>query len=187
MFCFRQLYACYTDLMNARNTTRAFSLIEILIVIGIIALLSSVILASLSIARQKARDAKRIAEMAQIKRGFEVYFDAKQTYPSTTPAGYSGEDAGIALIVASGFLPQVPTPLPGGSATYIYRGVDGAGNECTGSGITCTSFALGVTLERSDNPALSGDNDQSVGTFYGASNDCVAPPGGVERCFDLKL
>ena len=70
--------------MKVKN---GFTLIELLVVIAIIGLLSSVILASLSTARMKARDARRLADIRQIKLALELYYDAKGYYPGANWPG----------------------------------------------------------------------------------------------------
>lgn len=69
--------------MNILRKTKGFTLIELLVVISIISLLSSVVLASLNSARVKARDAQRIATLAQIRTALELYFDANGYYPQS--------------------------------------------------------------------------------------------------------
>ena len=56
-----------------KNKARGFTLIELLVVIAIIGILSSVVLASLSTARQKSRDAKRISDVGQIQLAAEAW------------------------------------------------------------------------------------------------------------------
>ncbi len=175
--------------IRSTSLKRGFTLIELLVVIAIIGILASVILTSLSTARAKSRDAKRITEVGQIRKALELFYDANQTYPSTTPTGYSGEDAGIQLLVANGVLPKNPIPPAGTNATYLYRGVikdpdTGALSECVGVS-ACNSFEIGVTLEQSDNIVLQKDQDQSVGVFYGANPDCASVTLGNEQCYDI--
>jgi len=54
---------------------RGFTLIELLVVIAIVGMLSSIVLVSMSGARKKARDAKRIADMRQIVSAMEMCLD----------------------------------------------------------------------------------------------------------------
>ncbi len=191
------------------NKNKGFTLIELLVVIAIIGILSSVVLASLSTARQKSRDAKRISDVGQVQLALELYFDRSQTYPSTTPAICGGACASTAAAVLNGadaaivgmayttqsFLPKAPVPAAGaGSATaYYYYGTDGtaAANNCTGN--TCTSYSIGTSLERSDNTTLAADADVNVtsAAFFGAAGagtekGCGAAQTAVDYCYDIK-
>jgi prepilin-type N-terminal cleavage/methylation domain-containing protein len=173
-----------------RRQSLGFTLIEVLAVIAIIGIISSVVLAALGTARSKARDAQRILQLKEIRTALNLYGDTHLTYPSTTPAGFSGNDAAIKYITSAtdgtAELRIAPVPINGGGATYIYRGIQADGSECLLTGEICSGYALGIELERADNIALSGDVDRSLGTvFYGSSGDCLNN-SGAERCFDLQ-
>ena len=178
--------------MKFIHTKRGFTLIELLVVIAIIGILSAVVLASLTTARQKARDSKRIAEVGQIQKGLDLYYDINQTYPSTTPTSFSGVDAGVQAVTASGLLPKTPTPPLGAGPNYVYHGVysnAGTPTECDAvapAGTTCANYELGITLERRDNIVLTNDADQNIGAFYGAYPDCEVNTPGADQCFDVK-
>ena len=62
---------------------RGFTLIELLVVISIIGLLSSVVLASLSGARESARDARRQQDVRQIQTAIELYMNDHNGNPPT--------------------------------------------------------------------------------------------------------
>lgn len=66
--------------------TYGFTLIELLVVIAIIALLSSVVLAALSSARMKSRDARRKSDLQNIRIALELYYDAYGVYPPYRPS-----------------------------------------------------------------------------------------------------
>jgi len=60
---------------------RGFTLIELLIVIAIIGILASFVMVALSSARAKARDTRRIEEVAQIAKALDVYYATYGRYP----------------------------------------------------------------------------------------------------------
>ena len=69
------------------NRLRGFTLIELLVVIAIIGLLSSIVLASLSTARNKAEDAQRMANVKQVKNALMLYYDDHSKYPAVSGGG----------------------------------------------------------------------------------------------------
>lgn len=69
-----------------------FTLIELLVVIAIIGLLSSVVMLSLSNARKKSRDVKRLADLKQIITALDLYYDKYGQYPTTTDNDCLGYD-----------------------------------------------------------------------------------------------
>lgn len=66
-----------------KHFRRGFSLIELLVVISIIALLFSIILASLNTARMKARDARRKIDVHQIVTALNLYYNSKGNWMET--------------------------------------------------------------------------------------------------------
>ena len=71
--------------MGKKNFQKGFTLIELLVVISIIALLASIVLASLATARKKAQDAQVLSEMSQIADAMEIYNLSKNGYPNPSP------------------------------------------------------------------------------------------------------
>lgn len=64
--------------------TKGFTLIELLVSVAIIALLSSLVLASMNTARKSARDAQRLASLREMQTALELYFHDSDVYPAST-------------------------------------------------------------------------------------------------------
>lgn len=176
----------------AIRPSRGFTLIELLVVIAIIGILSSIVLASLNSARQKGRDARRIADIRQLQLALELYYDANQQYPTALDTAH---------LVTPGYISTVPKD-PGTGNAYAYAGLGGT---------TCTSYHIGTQLETRNN-AFTGDADAAAGTacagtsqtpagsaadFNGlatngaAGTTCAGTAGtdgasGTETCYDNK-
>lgn len=99
--------------MSNDTANRGFTLIELLVVIAIIGILSSVVLASLNMARGKARDAARLSDMHTLQTALALYMSDNGTYPNSNYSGCGGwestgsDTAGnfVAALTAGKYLP----------------------------------------------------------------------------------
>lgn len=151
---------------KSKKPGAGFTLIELLVVIAIIGILASVVLASLNSARQKSRDARRIADIKQVQLALELYFDSNRFYPNvSTWAALS------TAIEGGGYMTSVPNdPLEsGGTPTYLYAG---GATACT-----ATTYCMVATLEDANNPVLDTDFNTPCSTTCttGANDYNVSP------------
>jgi prepilin-type N-terminal cleavage/methylation domain-containing protein len=135
-----------------------FTLIELLVVISIISLLSSVVLSSLSSARQRARDAQRLSDMRTIQTALELFYSQQGRYPSNDEMQASRPSAcgGWAISNQEYLFSSILSPFLGGiSRDPVHTGCNGyryhryaAGNGgCPAS--NGEFYVLGITdLER---------------------------------------
>jgi prepilin-type N-terminal cleavage/methylation domain-containing protein len=79
---------------NHRKARRGFTLIEILVVIGIILILMAILLPALGGARDRAYHAKSTALLTGISNNIETYFTTFDAYPGPAPAGPTDPNSG---------------------------------------------------------------------------------------------
>jgi prepilin-type N-terminal cleavage/methylation domain-containing protein len=174
---------------------KGFTLVELLVAIGIIGILSSIAVVSVSNVRAKARDAKRLADVKQIQTALEAYLNDMGKYPQTstngttaigktsvttdtdmdklcnTTAGFSS--AACAETTYLNPVPGNPTPHAGDTATikdeYLYRSKDNAtpAVDCTADTQTCASYSIIFKLE-------SGAGTYAKGMYEANENGIVS-------------
>lgn len=155
--------------MKASNE-KGFTLIELLVVIAIIGLLSSVIVATLSTARAKSRDARRISDIREIQKALELYADDHGgLYPTSASFADYTEDAGalgakkyvtsrmtewdtvFAPLIAA-YMKTVPKDPLNDPWPYVYYYLPEGHVACTSSGVIdgMTRYTLVFSTEVSN-------------------------------------
>ncbi|OGY97671.1 MAG: hypothetical protein A2855_00345 [Candidatus Liptonbacteria bacterium RIFCSPHIGHO2_01_FULL_57_28] len=156
--------------MKKINSRKGFTLIEMLIVIAIIGILASIVLVGLGPIQRRGRDARRQADLGQVRNALELYYYKCGHYPGgsacTDPVGNPTWDAlEQAVRGASIGISQIPNdPSEGQSYTYATNG---------------SGYVLMAVLEDANNPAL---NDRE------APGNGVTDPGcteGTNYCLEL--
>lgn len=82
---------------------KAFTLIELIVVVAIIGILATVIAVNLNGARTKARDAKRRADLKNVSTALELHYDKVETY-KVANSGWSNTGEGWLSLVSAGDL-----------------------------------------------------------------------------------
>ncbi len=167
--------------MRSARPSRGFTLVELLVVIGIIALLVSILLPTLSQAREAGRRIACASNMRQIGQAFEMYIgENKSTYP---PAWWQ-DDASISS----------PNGQPGHNTTWAtllakYLGARGNYDSLQGADLPIYKCPSDV-LERASwlqGGALSYQMPNSPGPEKVFLSNRWIPPGGAAPAYNATL
>jgi type II secretion system protein G len=101
---------------------RGFTLVELLVVIAVIGILATVIIVNLTLARVRARDSRRMADITSIKGALELYKDINGRYP----AGDGGSASDALSTPLQQFLPNFPEDPLAPDRRYQYISPTGA-------------------------------------------------------------
>ena len=136
----------------ARGTKKGFTLLELLVVITIIGLLSSVGLASYTRAQARARDAKRQSDMTTLRNALELYYSENNVYVNTGGAWQAITTPLVVLV--PNYTKQLPADPGGQGLAYRYRSVTTNQGYCLEGKLetaTSTSTTCTVSLETNYN------------------------------------
>lgn len=167
---------------------KGFTLIELLVVIAIIGILASVVLASLSSARSRSRDARRIADLRQIQNALALYISDNGIPPGGTGGWYAPINTPcpppgwqIYDQIAPKYISKIPEdpmaiPIPqcgnnvDGYLYYYGHGFINAGGILTTNGGTINNYVICSKLENQNNP-----NYQTITSPFGYTlNYCAS-------------
>ncbi|WKZ26967.1 MAG: type II secretion system protein [Candidatus Paceibacterota bacterium] len=149
-----------------KKLQQGFTLIELLVVIAIIGILATTALTQLGSARGRARDAKRLSDIAQIAQAIEIHNDQVGGYPDDIYTDLINYISGTTVPI---------DPSTDGEYNYLYRG---------GSAGKRTAYHLWAELE-SNNRALNSDadiNSREVLTPAWTVGSGAAEDGAAETC-----
>ena len=133
--------------MFSVNKNKSFTIIELLIVIAIIGLLSSIFFTTMKGAKARANDAKRKQELDSIRKALELYWQEYEHYPpeslctdssvGCTSCGCANDNfpngkdwdanSDLRILVNEGFLGAVPVDPINDSSYYYWYEPDGSG------------------------------------------------------------
>jgi len=150
---------------NIKNT-KGFTLVELLIVVAIISLLSSIVLVSMKKAREKARDSVRKQDLKTIQMALELYWDKYEKYPPeghwcdssigtkdgggcppSPPQNDWGTTSDLRDLITEGFLKSLPKDPVNNSIYYYSYEPDGKGQGTPPCQVNSCRWTLCAKLE----------------------------------------
>ncbi|HBB76696.1 MAG: hypothetical protein A2186_02265 [Candidatus Levybacteria bacterium RIFOXYA1_FULL_41_10] len=148
------------------NSDKGFTLVELLIVIAIIGVLSTLLMANFLGVRERSRDAQRKSNLRQIQSALELYRADVGSYPPTSPGlknCSSSTALGNAPTCTTIYMKKIPSD-PLGTTAY------NSGNYYYA--INLNGYDLVACLENSN------DKDITLTPPTGAPTNCGTAPNG---------
>lgn len=168
---------------------KGFTLLELLVVIGIIGLLASILVVNLTGARKRARDTKRVADVRNLQTAAEDYYGKNGMYPTVLTNLVTGGN--ISIWPIDPLAPAGTTCTANSDLCYWY------GYHTPAGASGPQSYHLGASLEDSGSPLMNQDRDCNstsgtncpyVAAYTAGFNgvDTVGCGGIVNRyCYDI--
>jgi len=157
-----------------------FTLIELMVVISIIAVLTSAIGGNFMTSRIRARDSERKNGLTQIRNALEIYFNDHGYYPEAVDGKILGLDWGGPLIDGNTtvYMVQLPRDSREPDADFYYE-VDGTAGLFTDQ----LKYRVYTRLENPNDGDTDLDGDGVVGDEYdGSAGDGQAKFCGAVYC-----
>lgn len=139
---------------------KSFTLVEILVVATIIALLTAAGAVSYSTLSKNSRDAKRKADLEQVRAALEMYRSENDEYPTVT---INCSSSGGITDGSNTYLSSIPKDPKCNTNSYYYTTI----------GTPASDYTLGAYLE-GDSTSTCG---VTISCVIGNCNYCVGPYG----------
>lgn len=166
--------------MKKKKYSNAFTLIELLVVIAIIGILSSVVLASLSGARESAKITKTVSDLEQIETALTMWMQntrrAKWPHPGNDLGGlgYGGGEGGDYVVLSTlnnqtgldEYLTSVPGPPFNGEYEYhndYNESNSNCGQEHRGTNIDINNSDITTSIAKEIDQIIDQEIDLNCG------------------------
>lgn len=161
---------------NTKKQNKGFTLIELLVVIAIVAIISSVVLSSLTTSRTRARDANRVSDIKQLQNALELYKNSFKVYPTDLQA-----------LVTNGFIAKQPVDPRGNDGTSACRTAvaNRTAGYCYAYNVAGTEYHLGAQLE--EMTAWASKDSQYVSTGFTGAFDGTILSGSANYIYDVHF
>jgi general secretion pathway protein G len=144
--------------LRERSASKGFTLIEILVVTTIIVLLTATALITYSTFLKQSRDAKRKADLEQVRAALEMYRSNNDTYPVGSVWATTLNVLKTPVI----YIQSLPSDPKSSVYSYYYSG-------------TASDYTIASQLENTSS-CTSAPGGNSCGTGY-PCNYCLGPYG----------
>lgn len=148
---------------SPNTRSRGFTLVELLVVIGIIALLISILMPALSRARQQAQTVQCLSNMRQLGAGFAMYANANngilipfewRNAAASTGGSYSGTDGWPVILAAMNYVPYpIANTQENAASSTVFRCPAGISDIPYSGGV-----ADNLPISRIDMGGAAGDS-----------------------------
>lgn len=161
--------------MSVKNLKiRAFTLTELLVVVAIMAVLTSIIMPNISGSRAKARDAQRISDVSQLQLAVQLYYDRCGQYPSSLAVGINNGCPSGSNATLGTYISQIPTPPAGAGQTAYDYAVPSSG--------AVINYVIHTVLEQTNAAVAKGLNAMPSGVTWSATYTCSNISTSVNYC-----
>ncbi len=141
--------------MQHKKLATGFTLVELLVVITIIAIISSFVLVNLGKVRQTARDSQRKTDLKTIQSALELYYNSPSSGQAPSYPGGNGSTLKNSLTSPIAYIQPTNWPAdPSDKTNYSYTP---APSGCAPGANSCQSYILWSCLENS-NDQLADQN-----------------------------
>ncbi|MFH0840685.1 MAG: prepilin-type N-terminal cleavage/methylation domain-containing protein [bacterium] len=159
--------------MNKNKNKKGFTMIELLVVILVVGILTSLAAVALNNVRLKSRDAKRLADMNILQTALEQYKMDESSYPLAITAGNAliGPNSGITYLLS---VPTNPSPRTDGSCSntdYIYTQDDSG-----------ASYHISFCLADASNELVAGNNTLVPNAMLAVDSSTCTPDCATAIC-----
>lgn len=173
---------------------RSFTLVEVLVVAGIIGVISSVAILNFSRIRARSRDHKRKADLLLVQTALELHFATNRTYPIPNPCGgspvtpvggvyYCSDPTNYVPTLAPQFIPVLPVDLAKGLVSEYAKSVSSyCGSQPAGGYFYATNgkdYKVGAACTV-ETPILAGDQFNDPNVLRAQGSFAVYSTGGKD-------